>query len=112
MKTILGNHILVASFIAWAVAQLSKTIYELFRYRQLRLSRLVSAGGMPSSHSALVSSLATATGRVTGIDSAAFAISLLLAVIVMYDADRVCLAVSINERILYLMLEYMIHSIS
>ncbi len=82
MKTILGNHILVASFIAWAVAQLSKTIYELFRYRQLRLSRLVSAGGMPSSHSALVSSLATATGRVTGIDSAAFAISLVLAVIV------------------------------
>jgi acid phosphatase family membrane protein YuiD len=105
MKTILGNHILVASFIAWAVAQLSKTIYELFRYRRLRLSRLVSAGGMPSSHSALVSSLATATGRVTGIDSAAFAISLVLAVIVMYDAAGVRRAVSIQARILNQMID-------
>lgn len=105
MKTILGNPILVASFIAWAVAQLSKTIYELFRYRQLRLSRLVSAGGMPSSHSALVSSLATATGRVTGIDSAAFAISLVLAVIVMYDAAGVRRAVSIQARILNQMID-------
>src|SRR5260370_17887211 len=100
MKTILGNHILVASFIAWAVAQLSKTIYELFRYRQLRLSRLVSAGGMPSSHSALVSSLATATGRVTAIDSPAFAITFVLASIVMYDAAGVRRAVSIQARIL------------
>jgi uncharacterized protein len=105
MKTILGNPILVASFIAWAVAQLSKTIYDLFRYRQLRLSRLVSAGGMPSSHSALVSSLATATGRVTGIDSAAFAISLVLAVIVMYDAAGVRRAVSIQARILNQMID-------
>ena len=105
MKTILGNPILVASFIAWAVAQLSKTIYDLFRYRQLRLSRLVSAGGMPSSHSALVSSLATATGRITGIDSAAFAISLVLAVIVMYDAAGVRRAVSIQARILNQMID-------
>src|SRR6266849_3017973 len=88
MKTILGNHILVASFIAWAVAQLSKTIYELFRYRQLRLSRLASA-----------------TGRVTGIDSAAFAISLVLAVIVMYDAAGVRRAVSIQARILNQMID-------
>jgi uncharacterized protein len=64
MITILDSRILIASFIAWAIAQLVKTIYDLFRYRKLRLSRLVSAGGMPSSHSALVTSLATATGRV------------------------------------------------
>jgi uncharacterized protein len=105
MKTILDNRILVASFIAWAIAQLSKTIYDVFRYRKLRLSRLVSAGGMPSSHSALVMSLATATGRVVGVDSAAFAISLVLAAIVMYDAAGVRRAVSIQARLLNQMID-------
>ncbi len=105
MKTLLDNRILVASFIAWAVAQLSKTMYDLIRYRKIRLSRLVSAGGMPSSHSALVTSLATATGRLVGIDSAAFAISLVLAAIVMYDAAGVRRAVSIQARILNQMID-------
>lgn len=105
MKTLLDNRILIASFIAWAIAQLSKTIYELIRYRKLILSRIVSAGGMPSSHSALVMSLATATARVTGIESAAFAISLVLAAIVMYDAAGVRRAVSIQARILNQMID-------
>jgi acid phosphatase family membrane protein YuiD len=105
MRTILDNRILVAAFIAWVIAQLSKTIYELIRYRKLILSRIVSAGGMPSSHSALVMSLATATGRVTGIESAAFAISLVLAAIVMYDAAGVRRAVSIQARILNQMID-------
>ena len=105
MKTILDNRILVAAFVAWVIAQLSKTIYELIRYRKLILSRIVSAGGMPSSHSALVMSLATATGRVTGIESAAFAISLVLAAIVMYDAAGVRRAVSIQARILNQMID-------
>jgi uncharacterized protein len=105
MRTILDNRILVAAFVAWAIAQLSKTIYELIRYRKLILSRIVSAGGMPSSHSALVMSLATATGRVTGIESAAFAISLVLAAIVMYDAAGVRRAVSIQARILNQMID-------
>jgi uncharacterized protein len=105
MRTILDNRILVAAFVAWVIAQLSKTIYELIRYRKLILSRIVSAGGMPSSHSALVMSLATATGRVTGIESAAFAISLVLAAIVMYDAAGVRRAVSIQARILNQMID-------
>jgi len=105
MRTILDNRILVAAFVAWAIAQLSKTMYELIRYRKLILSRIVSAGGMPSSHSALVMSLATATGRVTGIESAAFAISLVLAAIVMYDAAGVRRAVSIQARILNQMID-------
>jgi uncharacterized protein len=105
MKALFENRILVASFIAWAIAQVTKTVYELIRYRELRLSRLVSAGGMPSSHSALVMGLATATGRIAGFESAAFAISLVLAVIVMYDAAGVRRAVSIQARILNQMID-------
>jgi acid phosphatase family membrane protein YuiD len=50
---------------------------------------LAQAGGMPSSHSAMVMSLATVCGYVYGLDSAAFAIALILAIIVMYDARGV-----------------------
>ena len=104
-NTLLDNRILLASFLAWAIAQVSKTIYELFRQRKLNLSRLVSSGGMPSSHSALVTGLATATGRVEGVGSAVFAIAVVLASIVMYDAAGVRRAVSIQARILNQMID-------
>ena len=105
MKTILDNRVLIAAFVAWVIAQLSKTVYELIRYRKLRFNRLVSSGGMPSSHSALVSSLATATGRLSGADSGAFAIAFVLAAIVMYDAAGVRRAVSLQARILNQMID-------
>jgi acid phosphatase family membrane protein YuiD len=60
---------------------------------------------MPSSHSALVTGLATATGRVAGLDSPFFAIAAVLAGIVMYDAAGVRRAVSIQARILNQMID-------
>ena len=104
-NTLLDNRVLVAAFVAWAVAQISKTVIDLFQQRKLVLSRLVSSGGMPSSHSALVTSLATATGRIAGVSSAAFAITVVLASIVMYDAAGVRRAVSIQARILNQMID-------
>ena len=104
-NTFLDNRVLIASFLAWAIAQISKTIYELVRERKLVISRLVSSGGMPSSHSALVTGLATATGRVTGTNSALFAVTVVLASIVMYDAAGVRRAVSIQARILNQMID-------
>jgi acid phosphatase family membrane protein YuiD len=104
-NTLLDNRVLVAAFVAWAVAQISKTIIDLFQHRKLVLSRLVSSGGMPSSHSALVTGLATATGRIAGVSSATFAIAVVLASIVMYDAAGVRRAVSIQARILNQMID-------
>jgi acid phosphatase family membrane protein YuiD len=104
-STLFDNRVLISAFLAWAIAQLSKTIYELFRQRKLVVSRLVSSGGMPSSHSALVTGLATATGRLDGVGSTAFAISVVLAGIVMYDAAGVRRAVSLQARILNQMLD-------
>ncbi len=104
-NTFFENRILMASFMAWAVAQISKTIYELFKQRKLIISHLVSSGGMPSSHSALVTGLATATGRIAGVGSAQFAITVVLASIVMYDAAGVRRAVSIQARILNKMMD-------
>ncbi|GAC1388702.1 MAG: divergent PAP2 family protein [Ktedonobacteraceae bacterium] len=104
-NSLLDNRILLSSFLAWAVAQVSKTLLDVFQQRKLILSRLVSSGGMPSSHSALVTGLATATGRVAGLGSASFAITVVIASIVMYDAAGVRRAVSIQARILNQMID-------
>ena len=104
-NALLENRALLAAFLAWAVAQVTKTVYELFKVRKFMLSRLVSSGGMPSSHSALVTGLATATGRVAGIGSPVFAVTVVLASIVMYDAAGVRRAVSIQARILNQMID-------
>ncbi len=94
------NPILVSALLAWAVAQASKVPVEWGRRRRLNLGLLISAGGMPSSHAALVSAMATAVGLREGLTSTAFAISLIVALIVMYDAAGVRRAASIQARIL------------
>lgn len=104
-SSLFENRVLLAAFLAWALAQLGKTVYELLRQRRLVISRLVSAGGMPSSHSALVTGLATATGRQLGVVSPIFAVTVVLAAIVMYDAAGVRRAVSIQARIINQMIE-------
>jgi uncharacterized protein len=104
-NTLFENRVLVAAFLAWAIAQVTKTIYDLFKQRKLVVGRLVSSGGMPSSHSSLVTGLATATGRVAGVGSVAFAVAVVLASIVMYDAAGVRRAVSIQARILNQMID-------
>ena len=104
-NTFFENRVLMAAFLAWAIAQITKTIYDLFKQRRLVVGRLVSSGGMPSSHSALVTGMATATGRVAGVGSVPFAITVVLASIVMYDAAGVRRAVSIQARILNQMID-------
>ncbi|MBO9360986.1 MAG: divergent PAP2 family protein [Thermoflexus sp.] len=97
---LLRNPILILAFLAWTAAQLSKVPVEWAWRRRLDLSLWFSAGGMPSSHAALVSAMATAVGLREGFTSTAFAISLIVALIVMYDATGVRRAASIQARIL------------
>ncbi len=99
------NEVLLSSFAAWSLAQLSKFVIWKLRKGKFNLRILVSSGGMPSSHSALVTALATAVGIEEGFGSAAFAISLVLAMIVMYDATGVRRAASIQAHILNQILE-------
>lgn len=83
------NSIIIASICAWALAQFIKVLVGLVRKRQIDLRYFVASGGMPSSHSATVSALATSVAMAEGIDSVAFGISVILAIIVMYDAAGV-----------------------
>jgi acid phosphatase family membrane protein YuiD len=100
-----NNQTLFIPIYCLIVAQLVKVPYHLAIHRRLNLRLLTTAGGMPSSHAALVTSLATAVGVREGWGSAAFAISVVLAMVVMYDAAGVRRAVSIQARILNQLLD-------
>lgn len=100
MNELLANQVAQATFFAWATAQVLKVLIELIWRRKLDLRLLTSAGGMPSSHSAIVCALATAVGIHDGVSSSLFAITLVLAVVVMYDAAGVRRAAGVQARIL------------
>jgi acid phosphatase family membrane protein YuiD len=104
-----ANRVLWAAVGAWVVAQVLKTARALWLTRKLNLNYMVSSGGMPSSHSALVTGLATAVGRVDGLRSTSFALAAVLAGVVMYDAAGVRLAVSKQARILNIMVDDFFH---
>ena len=87
--TLLENTPLVLSLLAILFAQLLKVPMHLIITRKWDWSLLTSTGGMPSSHSAAVTSLATAVGFEIGFDSPIFAVAAMFAAIVMYDASGI-----------------------
>ncbi|MBP3506410.1 MAG: divergent PAP2 family protein [Lachnospiraceae bacterium] len=85
----LHNPILVAPVVGWCVAQVLKVIIHMCMTKSWNWERVVGGGGMPSSHSATVGALATATLLQYGASSFEFAMSTVFAIIVMYDAMNV-----------------------
>jgi hypothetical protein len=97
---IIHNQILLVAILACLLAQGFKLAIELIKNGKVNLRYLVTTGGMPSAHSALVGALATAIGMKMGWSSPEFAIATLFAVIVMYDAAGVRQAAGKQARIL------------
>ena len=91
---IVTNKALVIPACAWVVAQLIKTLVPFAQGKGLNLHHLLSSGGMPSAHSALVTALATSVAMIEGCSSVAFGVTAVLALIVMYDAAGVRQSVS------------------
>lgn len=83
---ILNNYIIQVAFASWLTAQVLKTLINFALTKSFKPERLVGAGGMPSSHTALVVSLVIATANQCGVESTEFALAAALAAIVMYDA--------------------------
>jgi acid phosphatase family membrane protein YuiD len=96
---ILDNSVLLVAVIACLIAQASKLVVELVKNRKLNIRALVTTGGMPSAHSALVTALATGIGQTAGWASSEFAIATIFAIIVMYDAAGVRQAAGKQARI-------------
>lgn len=89
MDKIFLNKFLYMPLIVWACIQVFKVISELIVTKKFNFKRLMGAGGMPSSHSAVVTCLATLIGKEYGFDTGIFAMSAIFAVVVMYDAAGV-----------------------
>ncbi|MEN4042187.1 MAG: divergent PAP2 family protein [Anaerolineaceae bacterium] len=81
--------ILLSGLIAWWLAQFLKVPIGYLITRRWNWALWFSSGGMPSSHSALVTAMSTAIGLWAGFDTPAFAVSLALAMVVVYDAAGV-----------------------
>ena len=102
-----SNHLINVGFTAWMAAQILKTLFTYIATEHFVPERLVGAGGMPSSHSALVCSIAIAAVRRFGFSSTEFAVTLTLAAIVMYDAMGVRRAAGEQAKVLNKMIERM-----
>ena len=95
----------VVPLLTWVGIQTFKVIYELIKTKKFNFKRIIGAGGMPSSHSAVVTSLATLIGRSEGFDTPIFAISLIFACVIMYDAAGVRRAAGKQAQLLNKIIE-------
>lgn len=80
------NKYIYIPFLLWFGIQLFKVIYDLVTTKKFNFKRIMGAGGMPSSHSAVVAGLATLIGKYEGVGSPIFALAFIMAFVVMYDA--------------------------
>ena len=85
-QKLLSNGFLLVALSSWFWAQLIKTIIHAIVTKKVDFTRLVGDGGMPSGHSATVSSLAVSAAMVYGLGSFEFAIALGFAIVVCKDA--------------------------
>lgn len=99
MKTFLESSF-VTALICWFIAQVIKVIAVLVTDRRFDFERFFGSGGMPSSHSAFVTGLSVAIGLTNGFASEIFAVSAVLALVVMYDAAGVRRAAGEHAKLL------------
>lgn len=97
---LINNRFLITGVSSWFLGQLMKTIIYAIINKKLVLERMIGDGGMPSCHSATVSSLALISGLTCGFNSFEFAVAALLAIIVCHDAMGVRLETDKQAKII------------
>ncbi|KAJ4974073.1 hypothetical protein NE237_007247 [Protea cynaroides] len=85
-SSVFENFPLISAIVAFAIAQSTKFFTTWYKERRWDAKQLIASGGMPSSHSATVTALATAIGFRDGFGGSLFATAMILACVVMYDA--------------------------
>jgi acid phosphatase family membrane protein YuiD len=105
LEMIFKNLTLISALVAWCVAQLIKLPLNFLFTKRWNWALLISVGGMPSSHSALVTATATSVGLYAGFDSPVFAIAVALAMVVIYDATGIRRQAGIHAQTINLLVE-------
>ena len=100
LQKAVSNKYLYVPLIVWFCIQAFKVIYELIKTKKFNFKRIVGAGGMPSSHTAVVTTLATMIGKNEGLDTPIFAMAVIFSLVVMYDAAGVRRAAGKQARLL------------
>ena len=96
---------LLTPFLIWFCIQTFKVFYDLVKTKKFNFKRIMGAGGMPSSHSAVVTCLATMVGKSQGIETPIFAVSVVFAFVVMYDAAGIRRAAGKQAKLLNKIIE-------
>lgn len=97
---LIHNKFIYIPLLTWFSIQLFKVIWDLVETKKFNFKRILGAGGMPSSHSAVVMVITVMAGKNAGFDSYIFAISLVFSCVVMYDAAGVRRAAGKQARLL------------
>lgn len=106
-SVLISNPLINVGVVSWATAQILKTLIHLFKHREFKKERLAGAGGMPSSHSSLVCSVLLMSYFQYGFASPTFAMSFILAMIVMYDATGVRWAAGLHAKAINDIVDYL-----
>ena len=104
-QKIFTNKYLLAPLILWFCIQSFKVLQELITTKKFNFKRIIGAGGMPSSHSAISMCIATMIGKSEGFDSSIFALALIFSLVVMYDAAGVRRAAGKQAKLLNKIIE-------
>ena len=102
---IIHNKCIYIPVLLWFTIQVFKVITDLVINKKLNVRRILGAGGMPSSHSAIVCSMSVLIGKEYGFDTGIFAISVIMSFVVMYDAAGVRRAAGKQAMVLNKILE-------
>ena len=97
---VIKNKYIVVPMLLWFGIQVFTVIYDLITTKKFNFKRIMGAGGMPSSHSAVVVGLATLIGKYEGVNTPIFAVALIFSFIVMYDAAGVRRAAGKQAKLL------------
>ncbi|HNZ02265.1 MAG TPA: divergent PAP2 family protein, partial [Anaerolineaceae bacterium] len=89
MRELVQNQVLIAALLGWFIAQTLKLPIHYFRYKRWSWALWFSAGGMPSSHSSLITATTLACGFYEGFDSPVFALAFAVSMVILYDAAGV-----------------------
>ena len=101
------NPVIDCGLFAWFLAQLIKVVLDLVLLGDSQWKRFFSSGGMPSSHSALVTACTASIGKLYGVDGPVFAVAAALSAVVMYDACNVRRSAGDTARLVNKLLEHM-----
>ena len=104
-QKVITNKYLYVPLLVWICIQTYKVIYELIKTKKFNFKRIIGAGGMPSSHSAVVTTLATMIGKYEGLDTPIFAMAVIFSLVVMYDAAGVRRAAGKQAKLLNKLVE-------